>query len=149
MRSRADRIRHALAFELIGLVLVTGFGGWLLGLDASHFGLMALVFSVLATVWNYYYNRLFDLWLLRRRGSPVKRQWDRFVHALLFEAGLLLITLPIIAWWLEMTLWQALAADVAMVVFYLAYAYIYNLAYDNLFPVPRTETACADNEQFC
>lgn len=136
MRSRSDRIRHAVGFELIGLLLLLLLGGWLFGLDPHRFGLLALSFSVLAMVWNYYYNRLFDLWLLRRRGSILKRQADRVLHALLFEGGLLVVTLPIIAWWLEMTLWQALVTDLAMVVFYLVYAYLYNLAYDRMYPVP-------------
>ncbi|GGO86764.1 membrane protein [Marinobacterium nitratireducens] len=137
MRSKADRIRHALGFEIIGLVLVIGFGDWLFGLEPAHFGPLALLFSVLATVWNYYYNRAFDGWLLKRRGSVVKRQADRVLHAVMFEGGLLLVTLPVIAWWLDMSLWQALVADIAMVVFYLLYAYLYNLAYDWLFPASK------------
>ncbi len=137
MRSKADRIRHTVGFELLGLVLLTGLGGWLLELDMGHFGALAVLFSLLAMVWNYYYNRLFDLWLIRRRGTCIKRQRDRVFHALLFEGGLLLVTLPIIAWWLQVSPWQALAMDVAMVVFYLVFAYLYNLAYDRLFPVPH------------
>ncbi len=135
MRSRADRIRHTVGFELIGLILLAGLGSWLLGLDIQHFGALALLFSLLAMVWNYYYNRLFDQWLLRRRGTRIKRQRDRIVHALLFEGGLLVMTLPIIAWWLQVSLWQALAMDVGMVVFYLVFAYLYNLVYDRVFPV--------------
>ncbi len=135
MRSRADRIRHTVGFELLGLVLLTGLGGWLFDLDMQHFGALAVLFSLLAMVWNYYYNRLFDLWLLRRRGTSIKRQRDRILHAVLFEGGLLVITLPIIAWWLEMSLWQALVMDISMVLFYLVFAYLYNLAYDRIFPV--------------
>nr|WP_067298019.1 PACE efflux transporter [Marinobacterium profundum] len=135
MRSRADRIRHTVGFELIGLVLLTGFGSFLLGFDMQHFGALAVVFSLLAMLWNYYYNRLFDQWLLRRRGTSIKRQRDRVVHALLFEGGLLLVTLPVIAWWLQVSLWQALAMDIGMVLFYLVFAYLYNLAYDRVFPV--------------
>ncbi|NVK41639.1 MAG: PACE efflux transporter [Oceanospirillaceae bacterium] len=143
MRSKADRIRHAVGFEILGLVLVTGLGQWIFGLEPAHFGLLALVFSVLATVWNYYYNRLFDSWLLRQRGSIAKRQRDRVLHAVLFEGGLLIITVPGIAWWLNMTLWQALMADIAMVLFYVVYAYLYNLLYDRLFPSARLSVASA------
>jgi uncharacterized membrane protein len=136
MRNRADRIRHTVGFELIGLVLLTGFGSLWLGFDMQHFGALAVVFSLMAMVWNYYYNRLFDLWLLRRRGTSIKRQRDRVLHALVFEGGLLVTTLPMIAWWLEMSLWQALVMDLSMVLFYLVFAYLYNLAYDRVFPVP-------------
>ncbi|UTW11546.1 PACE efflux transporter [Marinobacterium rhizophilum] len=135
MRNRADRIRHTVGFELVGLVLLTGLGSWLLGLDMQHFGALAVVFSLLAMVWNYYYNRLFDQWLLRHRGTSIKRQRDRIIHALLFEGGLLFITLPLIAWWMQVSLWQALVMDVGMAVFYLVFAYLYNLAYDRVFPV--------------
>lgn len=134
MRNTRDRIRHALSFELLGLVLVTALGT-VADFDPWHFGPLAALFSILATLWNYYYNRLFDRWLLSRLGHCAKRQRDRIVHAVLFEGGLLLVTLPVIASWMHVGLLEALVTDLAMVVFYLLYAYLFNLAYDRIYPV--------------
>ncbi|WP_432454816.1 MULTISPECIES: chlorhexidine efflux transporter [unclassified Agarivorans] len=45
------------------------------------------------------------------------------------------VSLPIIAWWLGVSLLSALLMDAAMVVYDLFFAYFYNLAYDKLFPL--------------
>lgn len=59
----------------------------------------------------------------------------RLLHTVLFEAGLLLILLPLIAWYLNMTLLDTLVLDLAIVAFYLVYNFVFNVAYDRLFPV--------------
>ena len=38
--------------------------------------------------------------------------------------------IPLAAWWLNISLWQAFVLDIALVLFYLPYAFFYNLAYD-------------------
>ncbi len=54
---------------------------------------------------------------------------------MLFEAGLLLILLPPIAWYLGIGLVEAFFMDLAIAAFYVAYAFVFNLAYDRTFPV--------------
>lgn len=71
----------------------------------------------------------------------LKRLWERVLHALLFELGFLLIALPLTAWWLGISLWQALWLDIGMALFYVVYAFFYNLAYDRLFPLPASQPA--------
>jgi uncharacterized membrane protein len=45
--------------------------------------------------------------------------------------------IPLIAWYLGIGLWAALLMDIAIVTFYLVYGFLFNLAYDRLFPVAR------------
>ena len=40
-----------------------------------------------------------------------------------FELGLILIVIPLAAWWLNISLWQAFVLDIALVLFYLPYAF--------------------------
>ena len=68
----------------------------------------------------------------------------RVVHALLFEGGLVVMLVPLIAWWLDISLWEALVADIALVVFYVVFAFVYNLAYDHIFPIPEGKAKPAD-----
>ncbi|OOF10671.1 MULTISPECIES: PACE efflux transporter [Salinivibrio] len=136
MRTKADRWRHAIGFELIGLILVVFGLNLILGADIGHLGVMGVLFSVIATGWNYVYNILFDRAMLAMRGSVLKTLPIRILHAVLFEAGLLVVTIPFIMWWLSMTLWQAVVMDLGMVVFYLFYAFVYNWVYDQIFPIP-------------
>ncbi|MNV63664.1 Bacterial Transmembrane Pair family protein [compost metagenome] len=58
----------------------------------------------------------------------------RVVHAFGFELGLILIVIPLAAWWLSISLWEAFVLDIALVLFYLPYAFFYNLAYDRARP---------------
>ena len=59
----------------------------------------------------------------------------RVFHAILFEAGLLAVLMPFIAFYLGITLWQALMMDISFAAFYMAYAFVFNIAYDRLFPI--------------
>lgn len=136
MRTTKDRIRHTLGFEIIGLIIFAPVAALAFGYNMFEMGIMAVVGSVIATVWNYFYNILFDHAMLRLRGDVRKTTQIRIYHAFLFEGGLLTLFLPIIAWHLSITLWQAFTMGVAMSAFYLVYAFVYNLLYDKVFPVP-------------
>lgn len=87
-------------------------------------------------VWNYAYNLGFDHALLRLRKSVRKTIPMRILHAALFEAGLLLLLVPFIAGYLNVSIWQALIMDVALAGFYLFYAFVFNWGYDVIFPIP-------------
>ncbi|MCY0095580.1 PACE efflux transporter [Hoeflea ulvae] len=139
MRTTKDRIRHALSFEIIALVIVTPLGAWAFAMPLEDIGVVALVSATIATGWNYLYNLLFDHALLRLAGHVRKTLLMRIFHALLFEGGLLLILLPFIAWHLGVTLLQAFLMDVSFAVFYLAYAFVFNWVYDIVFPVPALD----------
>ncbi|MBC9207977.1 PACE efflux transporter [Roseomonas aerophila] len=141
MRTVSDRIRHALAFEIVGLAIMIPFGTWLFGLHLSQMGLIGIGSATAATVWNYFYNLGFDHAMQRLRGHTRKGLWLRVGHAILFEAGLLVILLPPIAWYLGIGLMQAFVMDLAIAAFYVAYAFLFNLAYDRVFPVPLREQA--------
>ncbi|MBU4528743.1 MAG: PACE efflux transporter [Hoeflea sp.] len=139
MRDTKDRIRHALSFEIIALMLVTPLGAWAFDLPFNHIGIVALVSATIATGWNYLYNLMFDHAMLRIAGHVRKTIALRILHALLFEGGLLLILLPFIAWYLSVSLIEAFLMDVAFAAFYLVYAFVYNWLYDLVFPVPETQ----------
>ena len=141
MRTTPDRIRHALSFEIIGLALVTTLGVLVFDKPLGAIGVVAIVGASLATVWNYLYNLGFDHLMQRRLGHTRKTVPLRVLHALLFEVGLLLVLLPFIAWYLDLTLWHALVMDLSFAAFYLVYAFVFNWAYDLIFPIPKASTA--------
>lgn len=139
MRTTKDRIRHALGFEIIGLLIFAPLASLVFGFELHTMGLMAVVGSIIATIWNYFYNILFDNALLKMRGQVQKTVPIRVLHAVLFEGGLLLLFLPMIAWYLDISLWQAFMMDITMATFYLIYAFVYNWIYDKVFPVPSRQ----------
>ena len=143
MRRTSDRIRHAISFEILGLALATPLGAILFDLPLHEVGLVTLVSACLATAWNYLYNILFDRALLKLRNTTRKSGRARIVHAVLFEAGLLVALMPFIAWYLGVSLWEALAMDVSFALFYMVYAFAFNWLYDRLFPLPEWKAHAA------
>ena len=137
LRGARDRIRHAILFEVVGLVLMVGGGVVLTGFDLHALGVIGVVSSIVATAWNYVFNLGFDRAMLRLRGSAIKTHPIRALHALLFEGGLLVLLLPFVAWMLDVSLWQAFLFDAAIAVFYVVYGYAFNWAYDRVFPSPE------------
>ncbi|PSM16047.1 PACE efflux transporter [Nitratireductor sp. StC3] len=141
MRTTGDRIRHAISFEIVGLIIVTPLGGWFFNLPIHDIGIVALVSATIATLWNYAYNLLFDHAMLRLAGDVRKSPAIRVVHAVFFEIGLLLVLLPFIAWYLGVGVLQALMMDVSFALFYMVYAFVFNWVYDLVFPLPAATPA--------
>lgn len=139
MRSFPDRLRHTILFEFFGLLGATLGGSWALDKPILSIGALGLMFSVLAMSWNFLFNWLFDLWDQRYRNAAKRGFRVRAVHACLFEAGMLLAGMFMVAWWLDISLWEALVIDIGFAVFFLVYAYVYNWAYDHVFPVPKPD----------
>ena len=115
LRSLGDRIRQIALFEIGGLVLITPPFAWLSGVPLSEsLGMLALL-ALIAAVWNGCYNTGFDWVEGRLTGRTADRRPFRLrcLHALGFETGLLILTLPVIMWWTGMGWLEALIADMA------------------------------------
>jgi uncharacterized membrane protein len=137
MRSTADRIRHAISFEIIGILLATPLGALVFHLHAGDSAVIVMGSATVAMAWNYVFNLGFDKALNRLAGTTLKSGPVRVLHAVLFEIGLLLMLMPLIALYLGITLWQALVMDLAFAAFYMLYALVFNWAYDRVFPLPE------------
>ncbi|WP_075804287.1 PACE efflux transporter [Pseudomonas putida] len=138
MRTPSDRIRHALLFEIVGLAIFIPGSSLLFGKPLTDMGVIGIISATAATIWNFIYNYGFDRALLRLKGTTHKNIYTRVTHTLLFELGLILVLIPMIAWYLQINLIDALILDIAIVTFYLVYAFAFNIAYDRLFPIPNT-----------
>ncbi|MVS99393.1 PACE efflux transporter [Devosia marina] len=137
MRTTADRIRHAISFELIGILIATPLAAFAFHLHAGDSAVIIVGSATVAMVWNYVYNLVFDKALNRLAGTTLKSGPVRIAHAVLFEIGLLIMLMPLIALYLGISLWQALIMDLAFALFYMVYALVFNWAYDRVFPLPE------------
>lgn len=137
LRTPLDRARQVVAFEVGGLLLITPPFAWASGVPAGDsLGLLALV-ALIAALWNAVYMTAFDWIEGRLTGRTADRRgWlARVAQAIGFEFGLMLISLPIVMAWTGMGWVDALLADVGLALAYAAYAYVFNLAYDRVFPI--------------
>jgi uncharacterized membrane protein len=142
MRSTGDRIRQAISFELGGLALVSPLGAWAFDLPLADLTVVRMACAIIATVWTYAYNFAFDAVLQRLSGETEKSIPMRVLQAVLFEAGLLAMLTPLMAWYLGISLVQTLLMDVAFALIYVLYAFVFNWVYDRILSVPaRQESA--------
>ncbi|MCY1304506.1 Bacterial Transmembrane Pair family protein [compost metagenome] len=129
-KSLKERAFHALAFEGLAVLLTAPALSLLLGKSLAHMGALTLMFSTVAMLWNMLFNSLFDRAQRRldfQRTLPV-----RVAHALLFELGLILVLVPLAAWWLSIGLVEAFLLDIGLLLFFLPYTLAFNWTYDSL-----------------
>ncbi|CAM5336120.1 multidrug/biocide efflux PACE transporter [Eoetvoesiella caeni] len=129
-RSIKERIVHALLFEILAIGISAPLAAWLTGKSIVSMGILTAVIAFMAIVWNMLYNWMFDN--LQNRYRFERTVWIRMLHACGFELGLILVAVPFVAWWLDATLLYALITDIGLVLFYLPYAFFFNLGYDKL-----------------
>lgn len=123
-----ERIFHSLLFESLALGLMILAASLFTDINLPSATGLAITLSVIAMCWNYIYNLGFDHLFGHDR---IRRSFKkRISHGLGFELGMILATLPIIMWVLQLDLWTAFMMDIGLVLFFLVYAIIYNWCYD-------------------
>ena len=139
LRPFTDRVRQIALFELGGLVLITPAFVWSSGVPVGESIGLLVVLALLAALWNGGYNSACD-WLegrLAGRSADHRPLRLRVMHALGFEGGFIVVSLPVIVWWTGMGWLNALLADLALALAYVCYAFVFNLGYDRAFPIAR------------
>ena len=136
LQGTVRRLVFVALYELIAIA-VSSLLFMAIGLGAGASGVMAVVASTLAIGWNVTFNHLFEKWEARQtvKGRSVLR---RVVHALGFEGGLALMLIPLMAWWFEVSLWQATWMEAGLLLFFLVYTYAFNWAFDQVFGLPAS-----------
>lgn len=127
--SIGERIFHAVLFEILAILLtIVGLIFFTEHQLMAVSGLVILI-SLIAMVWNFIFNWIFDYFFPASRETRGLK--IRLLHVTLFEGGLLCITLPLVAYLLNVSLWQAFVIDFAMTVFIVIYTLIFNYTYDH------------------
>ncbi|HWV07915.1 MAG TPA: multidrug/biocide efflux PACE transporter [Pseudomonas sp.] len=129
-RSWRERVGHALAFETIAVVICAPTLALLMNKPLVQLGALTLMFGLVAMLWNMLFNLLFDN--AQRRLGFQRGLWARVCHAVLFEIGLIVVLVPLAAWWLSISLLEALFLDIGLILFFLPYTMGFNWAYDEL-----------------
>ena len=124
-----ERIFHAVLFEVLAVILAIVVLITFTTHDAESLSGTMIVVATIAMAWNFIYNWVFDRMVT---GDKTKRTLVlRIVHTIIFQAGLLIATIPVIAFLLNIGLWQALIMDIGVTIFITIYAFFYNLTYDH------------------
>lgn len=124
-------------YEAIAIVAASLGFAFMSGQELSHAAPLSVAASVIAVCWNLIFNSLFEMWESRQavKGRSVAR---RVAHAIGFEGGLVVILVPLVAWWLQVSLWHAFLMDLGLVVFFLVYTFAFNWVFDRVFGLPAS-----------
>lgn len=123
-----ERIFHALLFEVIALILLTLLAVMLTGNDIAKMSGLAIGLSMIAMLWNFAFNIIFDKFYGEDRSSRTLGQ--RIQHGLGFEFGMLLFSFPAIMWVLQLDFLTVFIMDIGAMIFFLFYAIGFNWIYD-------------------
>ncbi len=137
MTPRKRRIVQALLYEAVAVAIVTPSLALLFDHPAvSAFGL-SLVLSSVAMVWNIVFNRAFEHWEARQAvgGRSLAR---RIAHGVGIEVGLVILLVPIMAVWLQVSFVTALVADLGLIAFFLVYTIVFTWVFDRVFGLPQS-----------
>ncbi|MGB9493267.1 MAG: PACE efflux transporter [Azonexus sp.] len=137
MSPKKRRVLQAILYEVFAIAFV----GPVLSVafdkpPASTIGL-AFVLSSIALGWSYVFNTLFERWESRQsvRGRSFAR---RLAHGIGFEGGLVVILLPVMALWLNISALNAFLANLGLLVFFFVYAIVFTWAFDRVFGLPES-----------
>lgn len=129
------RLLQAGLYEALALALVTPVVARLFEHPPLSSFLLSALMSAVALVWNYGFNAVFERWEARQASR--QRTWARrLVHGIGFEIGLAAVLIPLMALWLDVSLWQAFVADVGLIVFFFFYTVAFTWAFDQVVAPP-------------
>jgi uncharacterized membrane protein len=140
MSPSTRRVLQALLYEAIAIAVVGPVLSFAFDKSpTSTFGL-AVVLSTVALTWNYVFNWIFERWESRQsvRGRSFAR---RLAHGAGFEGGLVILLLPVMSLWLDISLTTAFLANLGLLVFFFFYAIAFTWCFDRVFGLPASARA--------
>jgi len=136
IRTGKERLKFSCVFELILIALLVPMGAVVLDKQILDVSVLAIALSLKAMLFNLVYNWFFDRFDVRAGRIPTERNVPRrILHALGFEVGLMVTSLPIVVWWLGLSILQALVMDMVVTSFVVVYTFVFTWSYDRLYPV--------------
>jgi uncharacterized membrane protein len=122
-------------FEVTTLAIMVPVTVIIAGFEPPKMLIVGMGLSMFAMFWNYIYNRGFDKLFGHHRierGLKV-----RVAHAVGFELGMVVITLPVLAWYLNISWLAAVTLEAGFLTFILIYTFVFNWLYDRYQPYKK------------
>ena len=122
------RIVHALSYEIILLVIIALALSFIFEMPLEVTGVLGVFMAVTSVIWNMVFNHYFEKFEAKHQLQRTVRV--RILHAIGFEGGLMLATIPMVAYAMNMSLWQAIVLDFSLTLCILVYTFIFQWCYD-------------------
>lgn len=129
-RSPFERTFHAISYEILGIITSAPIISLISGKPLADSGVLAVIVSLIAMLWNYLFNLLFDK--LQSTYHFNRNLLVRIIHGVGFEVGLIVLTIPTIALLFKIGFIDAFLLEASMLIYFFPYTIIFNWAYDKL-----------------
>lgn len=124
------RLIHALSYEIILLIIIVIALSFLFEVPMEVSGTLGVVMAITSVIWNMIFNHFFEKFEHRHQLKRTVKV--RICHAVGFEGGLMLATIPMVAYALNIGLGQAILLDLGMTLCILVYTFIFQWFYDRI-----------------
>jgi uncharacterized membrane protein len=137
MSPRNRRILQAVLYEVFAIAFVGPVLALAFDKPATSTLGLAIALSSIALVWNYVFNSIFERWEARQsvKGRSFAR---RLAHGTGFEGGLVFLLIPVMSFWLDISLLNAFFANLGLLAFFFFYAIGFTWAFDRVFGLPQS-----------
>lgn len=131
------KIVYAVSFEALGTLLASAYLWIVSEASVSSSLVLSILTATIALSWSFVFNTVFEAWEARQpvKGRSLRR---RTMHALLFEGGLVLLCIPIMAWWLQVGYLEALVYEAGLIALFIVYTYLFTWGFDRVFGLPAS-----------
>ena len=124
------RLLHALSYEVVLLIIIALALSFVFEMPMQVTGGLGIAMAVTSVLWNMLFNHYFEKFEAKHKLSRTLK--IRVLHAIGFEGGLMLATIPMVAYALQMSIGQAILVDLVMTLSILVYTFIFQYSYDHI-----------------
>lgn len=135
MQGMKRRVTYVFFYDVLSFLICAMILAVLSGSTISLTGPLSLLIAVIAVSVNFFYNYAFEWWE-KRQHSKTRTIFRRVVHAIGFQVVLVTILIPLIAWWMQISLVKAFFLDFSLMIIIPCYTFVYNYFFDHLFGLP-------------
>lgn len=131
------RILQAILYEIGAIALTSPIIGFAFNESPSSALGLAAIMSTIALAWNYVFNAIFERWESRQivKGRSI---WRRLAHGIGFEGGLVMMLVPLMAFWLNISFLDAFIAEIGLLLMFFVYAVTFTWGFDKVFGLPKS-----------
>jgi uncharacterized membrane protein len=137
LNPRTRRVVQAVLYEAIAVAFVGPGLSLLFNQPATSTAALAILMSAVALAWSYVFNSYFERWEASQKLKG-RSLWRRLCHGFGFEGGLVVMLVPVMAYWLHTSLLKAFLGDLGVLAFFFVYAIGFNWAFDAVFGMPES-----------
>ncbi|USA52555.1 PACE efflux transporter [Acinetobacter sp. C32I] len=135
MQGTKRRVTYVFFYEVFSFFICAMVLAVLSGTTISHTGPLSILIAVIAVTVNFFYNAVFEMWE-KKQTSKKRTVLRRVAHAIGFQIVLVMILIPLIAWWMQISLVKAFLLDFSLMVLIPCYTFVYNYFFDHIFGLP-------------